>query len=230
MYGPYTNEELIGKALVGNRDAVFLATKFGINRDPVTKAMINDGSPKNMQRAIDGSLAPRTPIEETVGAMAELVKSRQDPSSRALRDECRHDSARACRASDRCGSKRVFALLAAISKRRAYSRRCENSVSRLWRTVPLGRGLLSGTIRSVADLEPEDDRHRHPRWQGEKLRKHLEPADRIGERAREIGATPAQVAIAWVLAQGGDILTIEAAAPRDVVTGARYADMSQVNR
>ncbi len=273
MYGPYTNEEFVGRAIAARREDVFLCTKFGIARDRASLQMTTDGSRANVHRSIDGSLKrlgvdyidlyylhrvdPATPIEETVGAMAELVRAgkvRYLGLSEAGAVTIRRANA-------------VHRISAVQSEYSLFSRDIEDTgVLEALRTLeiglvaysPLGRGLLSGEVRSADDLEPGDVRRNHPRWQGENFRRNLDVVDRVRETARELEATPAQVALAWVLAQGEDIVAIpgtkrverleenaraaalelsaaqvqriEALAPKNSAAGARYADMSSVNR
>ncbi|GAC1417703.1 MAG: aldo/keto reductase [Candidatus Velthaea sp.] len=273
MYGPYTNEEFVGRAIADRRDQVFLCTKFGIVRDESTKQMGFDGTPENVRRSLDGSLKrlgvdfvdlyylhrvdPKTPIEDTVGAMAELVHA----------GKIRHIGLSEASAATIEKAYAVHPIAAVQSEYSLFSRDIEDTgVIRKLRELgialvsysPLGRGLLTGEIRSAADLEPADVRRNHPRWQAENFQKNLDVVERVRDVADELGATPAQVALAWVLAQGEDIVTIpgtkrlerleenvgatvlrlskdqlariEAAAPKGVATGQRYADMSSVNR
>jgi aryl-alcohol dehydrogenase-like predicted oxidoreductase len=272
MYGPYTNEEFVGKAIADRRDRVFLCTKFGVVRnDDGTVAY--DGSPAYARRALEGSLkrlgveaidlyylhrVPKNvPIEETVGAMADFVRE----------GKVRYLGLSEASAETIARAHAVHPITAVQSEYSLFSRDIEDTgVLAKMRELgiglvsysPLVRGLLTGAIRSASDLEPDDVRHKHPRWQGENFAKNLAVVDRVHEIATELSATPAQVAIAWVLAQGNDIVTIpgtkrvarmeenaaaasltlapeqlariEAAAPKGVVVGTRYADMSQVNR
>jgi aryl-alcohol dehydrogenase-like predicted oxidoreductase len=273
MYGPYTNEELVGRAIADRRDKVFLCTKFGIVREPGAKAVKYDGSVANVNRSIEGSLKrlgvdhvdlyylhrvdPTTPIEDTVGAMAALVKAgkvRYIGLSEASAETIKRAHA-------------VHPITAVQSEYSLFSRDIEETgVIAMLRGLgislvsysPLGRGLLSGDIRSPQNLEPTDVRHNHPRWQGENFQKNLDVVDRVKAIADAMGATPSQVALAWVLAQGDDIVTIpgtkrvtrleenikaadikltpaqlvsiEAAAPKGAASGDRYGDMSAVNR
>jgi aryl-alcohol dehydrogenase-like predicted oxidoreductase len=273
MYGPYTNEEFVGRAIADRRERVFLCTKFGIVRDRATMQTTFDGSPANVRRSIDASLQrlgvetvdlyylhrvdAATPIEETVGAMADLVtagKVRYLGLSEA-------GAATITRAND------VHPISAVQSEYSLFSRDVEdNGVLAKLRELgialvaysPLGRGLLSGEIRAAADLAANDVRRNHPRWQGENFTRNIDVVDRVRDVAAELGATPSQVALAWVLAQGDDVITIpgtkhvgrleenaraadlqltpaqlariEAAAPKGAVAGMRYADMSSVNR
>jgi aryl-alcohol dehydrogenase-like predicted oxidoreductase len=273
MYGPHTNEEMVGRAIADRRDKVFLCTKFGIVREPGAKTVNYDGSRANVNRSIEGSLKrlgvdhvdlyylhrvdPNTPIEDTVGAMAALVKAgkvRYIGLSEASAETIRRGNA-------------VHPIAAVQSEYSLFSRDIEETgVIAALRELgislvsysPLGRGLLSGEIRSIEDLEPGDVRHNHPRWQGENFKRNLDVVDRVKSIAKDLGATPSQVALAWVLAQGEDIVTIpgtkhvarleenqgaanlrltqdqlaaiEAAAPKGAAAGNRYGDMSAVNR
>ena len=224
MYGPYTNEELVGRAIAGRRDEVFLATKFGIVRDPndPNKRGFN-GKPEYIRERIEGSLKrlgvdhidlyyqhridTSLPIEETWGALAELVqagKVRYLGISEAGAETIRRANA-------------VHKIAALQSEYSLFSRDIEDhgnlAVMRelgiaLVAYSPLGRGFLSGTIRSIDQLAPDDYRRLAPRFQGENFVKNLEVVDRVVEVAKELGATPSQVALAWVLAQGTDIVPI----------------------
>ena len=216
MYGPHTNERLVGRAIADRRDRVFLATKFGIVRDPsdATRRSIS-GKADYVREAAEGSLErlgvdhidlyyqhrvdPQTPIEETVGAMAELVeagKVRFLGLSEASADTIRRAHA-------------VHPITAVQSEYSLWSRDIEDEIVPLVRELgiglvpysPLGRGFLSGAIRSLDDLDPDDYRRMSPRFQGENFEKNLELVDRIDELAREKGVTPGQLALAWVLAR-----------------------------
>ncbi|MCA8829956.1 aldo/keto reductase [Hymenobacter pini] len=223
MYGPYTNEELVGRALKGRRQEVVLATKFGIQRDPndPAKRGIN-GRPEYVRQAVEGSLKrlgtdyidlyyqhrvdPATPIEETVGAMAELVKEgkvRYLGLSEAAPDTLR----RACA---------VHPIAALQTEYSLWSRDPEDDILPTCRALgvgfvpysPLGRGFLTGQIQRFEDLAPDDYRRHTPRFQGENFQKNLDLVARIQEMATEKGCTPGQLALAWVLAQGEDIVPI----------------------
>jgi aryl-alcohol dehydrogenase-like predicted oxidoreductase len=273
MYGPFTNEELVGRAIAGRRDQVVLATKFGIVRDagdPSRRGI--EGSPEYAHKAIDGSLGrlgvdyvdlyyqhrvdPDTPIEETVGAMAELVR---DGKVRYLGlSEAAPDTIRRAHA--------VHPISALQTEYSLWTRDPEEEVLPTVRELgigfvaysPLGRGFLSGRIQSPDDLEERDFRRRNPRFQGENFERNLELVESVREIAEEKGITPAQLALAWVLAQGEDIVPIpgtkrrdrleenvatldvdltaedldriESAFPKGATAGARYPDMSTVNR
>ena len=223
MYGPYTNEELVGRAIAGRRDEVVLATKFGIVRDPddPTKRGVN-GRPEYVRQSIEGSLQrlgvdhvdlyyqhrvdPDTPIEETVGALAELVgegKVRAIGLSEAGPDTIRRAHA-------------VHPIAAVQSEYSLWSRDVEDGVLPALRELgiglvaysPLGRGFLTGAIRSIDDLEPDDYRRSSPRFQGENFQKNLDLVAVVERLAAEKGCTAAQLGLAWVLGQGEDIVPI----------------------
>jgi aryl-alcohol dehydrogenase-like predicted oxidoreductase len=222
IYGPYTNEQLVGRALAGRRDHVVLATKFGwisySGREPGQL----DSSPKSIRTAVDGSLQrlqtdhidlyyqhrvdPATPIEDTVGAMAELVaegKIRHIGLSEAGPETIRRAHA-------------VHPVTAVQSEYSLFTRDPEPKVLPVLRELgigfvpysPLGRGFLTGAIRSREQLDDTDFRKTNPRFEGENFEHNLRLVDRVEQVAREVGATPAQVAIAWLLAQGDDIAPI----------------------
>ncbi|MCW3012052.1 MAG: aldo/keto reductase [Solirubrobacterales bacterium] len=223
MYGPHTNEELVGRALRGRRDAVFLATKFGIQRDPQDPAKRGiNGTPEYVRSACEASLRrlgtdhidlyyqhrvdPSTPIEETVGAMAELVaegKVRHLGLSEASADTIRRAHA-------------VHPITAVQSEYSLWSRDIEDEVVPALRELgiglvpysPLGRGFLSGAIRSLDDLDPDDYRRFSPRFQGENFERNLGVVDAVKALADEKGCTPSQLALAWVLARGEHVVPI----------------------
>jgi len=273
MYGPHTNEVLVGKALKGLRDQAFIATKFGINRQPDGSA-VTDGSPANVRRAVEGSLSrlgvdhidlyyqhridPNTPIEETVGAMAELVK---EGKVRFLGlSEAAPATIRKAHA--------VHPITALQTEYSLWSRDPEDELLATVRELgigfvpysPLGRGFLSGEIKSIEDLAPDDFRRTNPRFTGDNFQKNLDLVAAVGVIAADKGVTAAQLALAWVLAQGEDLVPIpgtrriatleqnaaaadivltpddlariEAVFPRDAAAGERYAPggMSSLNR
>ncbi|MFC5371592.1 aldo/keto reductase [Brevundimonas faecalis] len=273
MYGPHTNEVLLGKALKGRRDEAFIATKFGINRQSDGSA-ITDGSPANVRRAVEGSLSrlgvdhidlyyqhridPNTPIEETVGAMAELVK---EGKVRFLGlSEAAPATLRRAHAE--------HPITALQTEYSLWSRDPEDELLGVVRELgigfvpysPLGRGFLSGEIKSVDDLAPDDFRRTNPRFAGDNFQKNLDLVDAVGAIAAGKGVTAAQLALAWVLAQGEDLVPIpgtrrittleqnaaaadivltpddlariEAVFPRGAAAGERYAPggMSSLNR
>ena len=223
MYGMGRNEELVGRAIRGRRDAVVLATKFGNVRDPndPSRRGIN-GRPEYVRAACDASLRrlgvdvidlyyqhrvdPGTPIEETVGAMAELVaagKVRYLGLSEAASTTMRRAHA-------------VHPISALQSEYSLWTRDPEEDVLGTCRDLgigfvaysPLGRGFLTGQIRRYEDLAEDDFRRQNPRFQGENFQRNLDLVDRIEEVAREKRCTPAQLALAWLLAQGDDIVPI----------------------
>jgi aryl-alcohol dehydrogenase-like predicted oxidoreductase len=223
MYGPHTNEELVGRAIKGRRDEVVLATKFGIVRDPQNPTVRGvNGRPEYVRQSIDGSLKrlgvetvdlyylhrvdPDTPIEETVGAMGEQVKAgkvRFIGLSEASPDTLRRAHA-------------VHPITALQSEYSLWTRDPEEGVLDACRTLgvgfvaysPLGRGFLSGAIRSPDDFEADDVRRGHPRFQGENFAKNLALVDKVRAIAERKGCTPSQLALAWVMAQGQDLVPI----------------------
>lgn len=276
VYGPHTNEELLGRALAGRRDQAFVATKFGIGfvGEGAERRPTVDGSPANVRRAIEGSLKrlntdivdlyylhrvdPNTPIEDTVGAMAELVtegKVRHLGLSEASAETLR----RACA---------VHPITALQSEYSLWTRDPEDGVLDACRELgvgfvpysPLGRGFLTGAITTPDDFDADDARRTHPRFQGENFARNLELVAAVRRLAAERNVTPAQLALAWVLAQGEDIVpipgtkrvktleenaaaadlrlsaddlaAIEAVFPRDAVAGTRYPEgmMRSINR
>ena len=224
MYGPHTNERLVGAAIAPHRDEVFLATKFGIKLVEEGNMIdrVIDGSPAYVREACDASLQrlgtdhidlyyqhrvdPNTPIEETVGAMAELVRPARSATSACRRRAPRRSAARTpcirsppCRPSTRCGR--------ATSRRRSC-RRCEELGIALVAYSPLGRGFLSGRFTSTDELEEGDYRRHGPRFTGENLKQNLALAERVRELAAERDITPGQLALAWVLAAGEHVVPI----------------------
>jgi aryl-alcohol dehydrogenase-like predicted oxidoreductase len=223
QYGPHTNERLVGRAIAGRRDEVFLATKFGLVREPGDLANTGvNGRPEYVRSSIEGSLQrlgvdhvelyylhrvdPDTPIEETVGAMAQLV---QEGKVRYLGlSEAGPDTLRRA-----CAVHQITALQTEYS---LWTRDAEDGVLDACRELgigfvaysPLGRGFLTGAIRSIDDLSADDWRRTNPRFQGESFQRNLDLVDEVKRLAAEKDATPAQLALAWVLAQGEDIVPI----------------------
>jgi aryl-alcohol dehydrogenase-like predicted oxidoreductase len=223
MYGPYTNEVLVGQAIAGRRDQVFVATKFGIQRDPKNPKLRGiNGKPDYVRASCEGSLQRlnveridlyyqhrvdrSTPIEETVGAMAELVSAGKvrfiglsEPSSETIRR-----------------AHKIHAITAVQSEYSLWSRDPEDGVLQTCRDLgigfvpysPLGRGFLTGRYRSLEDLEAGDYRRFSPRFQGGNFAKNLETVAKVEEIAREKHCTPAQLALAWLLAQDPHIVPI----------------------
>jgi aryl-alcohol dehydrogenase-like predicted oxidoreductase len=272
MYGPFTNERLVGRAIADRRDAVVVATKFGNQRNEDGSWVRINGTPDYVHAACDASLqrlgidhidlyyqhrVDRTvPIEETWGAMKELVdagKVRHLGISEAAPATIR-------RAHD------VHPITAVQTEWSLWTRDPEtNGVLETARELgigfvpysPLGRGMLAGRIRSLDELAPDDWRRHNPRFQGENFAKNLAVVDRVHEIAAEKGVTAGQLALAWVLAQGDDVVPIpgtkriayleenvaaldielsaedleriEAVVPLGVASGDRYPDMSSVN-
>jgi aryl-alcohol dehydrogenase-like predicted oxidoreductase len=223
MYGPFTNERLVGKAIRGRRDEVILATKFGNERREDGSMVGINGKPEYVRRACDASLErlgvdtidlyyqhrvdPEVPIEDTVGAMKELVeagKVRYLGLSEAAPETIRR-------------AHKVHPISALQTEYSLFTRDPEDEVLPTLRELgigfvaysPLGRGFLTGAWKSMDDL-PEDDTRagRFPRFSEENFRQNLELAERVREIAAEKGATPGQLALAWLLAQGDDIVPI----------------------
>ena len=271
-YGPFKNERLVGRAIKDRRDEVVLATKFGSVRNEQGERLGIRGDREYVLAACNASLErlgtehidvyyqhrvdPNTPIEETVGAMAELVeqgKVRYLGLSEAAAETIRRAHA-------------VHPISALQSEYSLWTRDVEDEILPAIRELgiglvaysPLGRGFLSGRLHSVDDLEASDFRRANPRFQGENFQKNLDLVERVEELAASKGCTAAQIALAWVLAQGEDIVPIpgttrvknleenvsaldvelsdeelrdlEAVFPKGAAAGDRYADMSAINR
>jgi aryl-alcohol dehydrogenase-like predicted oxidoreductase len=274
MYGPFTNEELVGRAIKGRREEVVLATKFGNMRGEAGEFLGVNGRPEYVRAACESSLRrlnvdtidlyyqhrvdPNTPIEDTVGEMSRLVeegKVRYLGLSEAASETIRRAHA-------------VHPITALQTEYSLWSREPEDGLLDVCRELgigfvpysPLGRGFLTGQIKSFDDLAEDDYRRNAPRFQGENFQKNLEMVARIEEIAAEKNCTPAQLALAWVLAQGEDIVPIpgtkrrryleenvaaldveitaadlkriDEIAPQGVAAGTRYpeAGMAAVNR
>jgi len=222
MYGPYTNEELVGRAIRGRRNEVVLATKFGNVRDEKGAWLGQNSRPEHVRQACDASLRRlgvdhidlyyqhrvdrSVPIEETVGAMAELERAgkiRYLGLSEAAPDTIRR-------------AHRVHPIAALQTEYSLWTRDPEEGVLAACRELgigfvpysPLGRGFLSGRFRSEADLAENDARRNHPRFQGENFRRNLDLVRRVEQIAEEKRCTPAQLALAWLLSRGSDIVPI----------------------
>jgi aryl-alcohol dehydrogenase-like predicted oxidoreductase len=273
MYGPFTNEKLVGRAIAGCRDEVVIATKFGNERNPDGSRVGINGRPEYVARAVDASLErlgvdhidlyyqhrvdPKVPIEETWAALGELVqagKVRHLGISEAAPETIRRAHA-------------THPMTALQTEWSLWTRDVEDDgVLATVRELgigfvaysPLGRGFLSGAIRSLDDLAPDDFRRNNPRFQGDNFAKNLELVDRVKELADRRGVKPGQVALAWVLAQGEDVVPIpgtkrrsylqenidavnvklsddelaalDEAAPSGATAGDRYADMTPIRR
>ena len=265
IYGPFQNEELVGEAIKGKRDGLIIASKFGFKFDGANIVGV-DGSPANAKEAVEGSLKrlgidcidlyyqhrvdPNVPIEETVGAMADLItqgKIKHIGLSEAGPETLRRAAA-------------VAPITALQSEYSLWERDVEEDILPACRELgigfvpysPLGRGFLTGSIRSLEDLPENDWRRQDPRYQGDNFAANLKVVDIVGEVAAKHNATHAQIALAWLLAQGGDIVPIpgfkrrvtmedsakaadvaldsddlarlEAAAPRGGTAGPRYGE------
>jgi aryl-alcohol dehydrogenase-like predicted oxidoreductase len=222
VYGPFLNEELVGRAILGRRDAVVLATKFGIVRTGDPKARSVSGRPEYVRSACEASLRrlgtdtidvyyqhrvdPITPIEETVGAMAQLVKEGK-VRYLGLSEAAPQTLRRACA---------VHPIAALQTEYSLWSRDPEDEILPTCRALgvgfvaysPLGRGFLTGGIKRFEDLAEDDSRRQAPRFQGENFQRNLDLVKRIEEIAAKKGCQPSQLALAWVLAQGEDIVPI----------------------
>jgi aryl-alcohol dehydrogenase-like predicted oxidoreductase len=272
MYGPFTNEQLVGRALAGHRDEVTIATKFGNVRGANGERQGIRGDAAYVREACDASLErlgvdhidlyyqhrvdTQTPIEETVGAMKELVEA----------GKIRHIGLSEASAETIRRAHAVHPVTALQSEWSLWTRDPEDEVLPTVRELgigfvaysPLGRGFLSGRIRSTEDLAEDDFRKFHPRFQGENFQRNLDLVAQVDELAAEKGVTPGQLALAWVLARGDDVVPIpgttraahleenvgaldveltqddldrlERAFPAGATAGDRYADMSAVNR
>jgi aryl-alcohol dehydrogenase-like predicted oxidoreductase len=223
IYGPYTNEILVGKAIRGRRDEVVIATKFGILRDPANPAARGvNGNPEYVRKACEGSLSrlgieaidlyyqhrvdPATPIEETVGAMAQLVKE----------GKVRHLGLSEAGSQTLRRANKVHPITALQSEYSLWTRDPEDDVLATCRELgigfvaysPLGRGFLTGRFTKFEDLPEDDYRRQSPRFQGENFQKNLDLVRRVEAIARQKKCKPSQLALAWVLAQGEDVVPI----------------------
>jgi aryl-alcohol dehydrogenase-like predicted oxidoreductase len=269
MYGPHTNEIQVGKALADRRDKAFVATKFGIGYNAERTALTVDGSPANVRRAIEGSLTrlgmdhvdlyylhrvdADTPIEETVGAMGELVKEGKvrflglsEASPETLRRGHVEHPITALQTEYSLWSREPEDELLAT---------CDELGIGFVPYSPLGRGFLSGEITSIDDLAADDFRRSNPRFQGENFQKNIDLVHAVAAIAADKGVTAAQLALAWVLAQGetlvpipgtrrirtleenaaaadlaltaDDLARIEAVFPKGAASGHRYAEAAR---
>jgi len=270
VYGPFTNEQLVGRAIHDRRDRVFLATKFGNVRGPDGSWAGVNGRPEYIRAACDASLSrlgvshidlyyqhrvdPAVPIEETVGAMAELVRA----------GKVRYLGLSEASPATIRRAHQVHPITALQTEYSLWSRDPEDTILPTCRELgigfvaysPLGRGFLTGRFQSIDDLPADDYRRNSPRFQGENFRKNLDLVARIEELARAKGCTASQLALAWVLAQGHDIVpipgtkrvkyleqnaaaaaigltaedlaAIDAAVPAGVAAGDRYAPAAMV--
>jgi aryl-alcohol dehydrogenase-like predicted oxidoreductase len=272
IYGPFTNEELLGRFLQGRRSQVVIATKFGNQRTPDGKFLGISGKPEYVLQSCDASLKRlkidvidlyyqhrvdnTVPIEDTVGAMAKLV---QQGKVRYLGlSEAGPETIRRAHA--------VYPISALQTEYSLWSREPEDEILKTTRELgigfvaysPLGRGFLTGAFQKLDDLAPDDWRRKNPRFNEENFKKNLQLADQVKKIATEKNVTPAQLALAWVMAQGEDIVPIPGTRkisrleenagavevkltgddltrmnevfPKGVAEGQRYPDMSSVNR
>jgi aryl-alcohol dehydrogenase-like predicted oxidoreductase len=232
VYGPYKNEELVGRAIKGKRDQVVLATKFGIVRDPANPNVRSvNGKPDYVRRSCEGSLKrlgvetidlyyqhrvdPATPIEETVGAMAQLVRE----------GKIRYLGLSEASAGTLRRAAKVHPITALQSEYSLWTRDPEEEILPTCRELgigfvaysPLGRGFLTGQFKRFEDLPEDDYRRFSPRFQGENFQKNLDLVHRVEEIAREKACKPSQLALAWVLAQGEDTVPIPGTKRRNYI-------------
>jgi len=223
VYGPYKNEELVGRAIKGKRDQVVLATKFGIVRDPANPNVRGvNGKPDYVKKSCDASLRrlgvdcidlyyqhrvdPNTPIEETVGALAELIKA----------GKIRHIGLSEAAGGTLRRAVKVHPIAALQTEYSLWTRDPEDEILATCRGLgigfvaysPLGRGFLTGQFKTFDDLAEDDYRRFSPRFQGENFQKNLDLVKEVEEMAHEKKCKPSQLALAWVLAQGEDIVPI----------------------
>lgn len=272
MYGPFTNEELVGKAIKGKRDRYIVATKFGNQRTADGKYLGVNGRPEYVRACCDASLKRlgvdhidlyyqhrvdlNTPIEDTVGAMAELVKQ----------GKVRYLGLSEASPATIRRAHKVHPISALQSEYSLWTRELEDEILPTVRELgigfvaysPLGRGFLTGSLKRFEDLAPDDWRRNAPRFQGENFQKNLDVVARVEKIARDRGAPASQIALTWLLHQGEDIVPIpgtkrrryleqnaaaaaitlssdeleriDTAFPKGIASGNRYADMSTVNR
>jgi aryl-alcohol dehydrogenase-like predicted oxidoreductase len=221
MYGPHTNEQLVGRALEGHRDRAVLATKFGIVRNPDGTRALN-GRPEYVRASCDASLGrlgvdvidlyyqhrvdPATPIEDTVGAMAELVRA----------GKIRHIGLSEAGPETLRRAAKVHPITAVQTEYSLWTRDPEDGVLAACRELgigfvaysPLGRGFLTGQLKQLDDLAADDFRRHSPRFQGDNFANNLALVDHLTAIARAKGVTPGQLALAWVMSRGDDIVAI----------------------
>ena len=236
MYGPFRNEELVGRAIKGRRDGLVIATKFAMRWNGDTPVGL-DGSPENARRACEGSLKrlgaetidlfyqhrvdPKTPIEETVGGLAQLVKE----------GKIRHIGLSEASAETVRRAAQVHPIAALQSEYSIWERGVEEEILPACREngigfvpySPLGRGFLAGGIRSLGDLPADDWRHNDPRFSPENMPRNLAIVDAIAKLAARHGVSSAQIALAWLLAQGPDIVPIPGVKRRETMRDSALA-------
>jgi aryl-alcohol dehydrogenase-like predicted oxidoreductase len=244
MYGPYINEELVGRAIAGKRERVVLATKFGIVRGPRPQDRGIDGSPAHIRKSIEGSLArlgveyvdlyqyhrvdPKTPIEATVGAMADLV--REGKVRHLGLSEVSVATLRRAHAVHPISSvQSEFSLWSRDPEQDGMLATCRELGIGFLAYSPLGRGFLTGQLQRFEDLAADDYRRFSPRFLGENFQKNLKLVDCIRELARAKACTPAQLALAWTLAKGAHVVPIPGTKRRKYLEdnlGAERIDLS----
>jgi aryl-alcohol dehydrogenase-like predicted oxidoreductase len=244
MYGPYINEELVGRAIAGKRERVVLATKFGIVRGPRPQDRGLDGSPAHIRKSIEGSLArlgveyvdlyqyhrvdPKTPIEDTVGAMADLV--REGKVRHIGLSEVSVATLRRAHAVHPISSvQSEFSLWSRDPEQDGVLATCRELGIGFLAYSPLGRGFLTGQLQRFEDLAADDYRRFSPRFLGENFQKNLKLVDCIRELARAKACTPAQLALAWTLAKGAHVVPIPGTKRRKYLEdnlGAERIDLS----
>jgi aryl-alcohol dehydrogenase-like predicted oxidoreductase len=224
VYGPHTNEQLVGRAIKGRREQAFIATKFGIVRDPANpQARGVNGRPEYVRASCEGSLKrlgietidlyyqhrvdPNVPIEETVGAMAELVRQGK-VRYLGLSEASGQTLTRACAVHPIAALQSEFSLWTRDPEENGMLEACRKLGVSLVAYSPLGRGFLTGAIRSPEDFEADDYRRNSPRFQGGNFARNLALVDEVKKIAADKGCSPAQLALAWVLAQGEEVLAI----------------------
>ncbi|NWA43476.1 aldo/keto reductase [Pseudomonas reactans] len=224
IYGPHTNEALIGKAIAGKRDQVFLASKFGIVRDPANPALRGvNGRPEYIRKAIDGTLQrlsvatldlyyqhridPEVPIEETVGAMAELVQQGK-VRYLGLSEASAATLERAHKVHPISALQSEYSLWSRDQEHNGCLAACQRLGIAFVPYSPLGRGFLTGALQSPDDFSADDYRRFSPRFQGENFGKNLELVKQVQALAADKGVSAGQLALAWVLAQGDFIIPI----------------------
>lgn len=224
VYGPHTNEELVGRAITGKRDKVVLATKFGIVRDPANPSVRGvSGKPDYIQKSCEASLRrlgvetidlyyqhrvdPNTPIQETVGAMANLVKQGK-VRYLGLSEASPHTLRSATKVHPITALQTEYSLWTRDPETNGVLTTCRELGIGFVAYSPLGRGFLTGRFRKFEDLPADDYRRNSPRFQGENFQRNLDLLHRVEVMAQEKKCTPSQFALAWVLAQGNDIVPI----------------------
>ncbi|MGH8158924.1 MAG: aldo/keto reductase [Rhodanobacter sp.] len=224
VYGPHTNEELVGKAIKGRREQAFIATKFGIVRDPADpQARAANGRPDYVRTSCDASLKrlgidtidlyyqhrvdPNVPIEETIGAMAELVQAGK-VRYLGMSEAAGTTLERAYKVHPIAALQSEFSLWTRDPQENGMLDACRRLGVSLVAYSPLGRGFLTGALRAPEDFDADDYRRHSPRFMGDNFARNLQLVEQVKVLAADKGCSPAQLALAWVLAQGNDMLAI----------------------